>query len=537
MKFGQAAVKLLENYQVDTVFGIPGVHTIELYRGLEESGIRSVPARHEQGSAFMADGYARVSGKPGVCLLITGPGVLNALTPMAQAWHDSVPMLVLASSTDSRLAGRNRGPLHDIPDQAALVGQLTSPSVTVSSPEEYAQVLAEVWHGFTHGRPRPAHISIPIDLLEKEVGEISAVDLAAPGKGWTDEQIKDAAELLQSAHRPVIIAGGGALGARAEVTALAERFDAPVAATCNAKALMDPDHPLAAWNELPFSGTREEIAAADVVLAIGTEFSETEIIYTGQPLRLTGRIIRIDVDPAQLDVPFASTVGIAGKAVPVLEALLAATAGTSALTGNATTGTGADRAARMRSQIQWSSASRLHMPWLDALHEATPKDSITVLDSTQLAYTAQHYLPSTENWIATYGMGTLGAAVPMAVGARIAAPERPVLAIAGDGGSLFTLPEMASAVDHRSQLTVVIWDNAGYGEIRDSFDRASARRVDTEVTAVDHVRIAEGFGARAERVDDPLAFGQALKRSYQHDGVTVIVATAPDHPAAISRAY
>lgn len=532
MKFGQAAVKLLEHYGVDTVFGIPGVHTIELYRGLADTGIRSIPARHEQGSGFMADGYARVSGKPGVCLLISGPGVLNALTPMAQAWHDSVPMLVLASTTETALLGRNRGPLHDIPDQAGLVGKLTSPSVTVTSPEQYAQVLAEIWQGFRTGRPRPAHIAIPIDILAKEVGTIAPVFLPAPAPGWTTAQIHEAARLLRTASRPVILAGGGALLASEQLIRLAERFDAPVVATTNAKGIIPADHPLSASNQLPFSGTQAELHTADVVVAIGTEFSETETIYTGSPVRIGGRIIRIDVDPAQLNVPFAAAVGLAGRAEIVLAALLDATADLPPAAHD-----GAARAAVMRSAIEWVDASRVHMPWLDALAEATPRETITVLDSTQLAYTAQQYLPHSTpgTWIASYGLGTLGAAIPMAVGARIAAPDKRVLAIAGDGGSLFTLTELASAVDRRSQLTVVLWDNAGYGEIRDSFDRAHAARVDTEVTAVDHVRIAEGFGARSLRVEDPEAFGRALKESYEHDGVSVIVATAPDMPAGIRR--
>src|SRR5439155_4687923 len=165
MRVGEAVAADLRTLGVDVVFGIPGVHTIELYRGLERAGIRAVTPRHEQGAGFMADGYARVSGRPGVCVLISGPGVTNALTPIAQAWHDSVPVLVVASTTERRFLGRGRGPLHDLPDQAALVGTLGIFSETVLEPDAAPAALRRAWAALRDGRPRPAHLAIPIDVL------------------------------------------------------------------------------------------------------------------------------------------------------------------------------------------------------------------------------------------------------------------------------------------------------------------------------------------------------------------------------------
>ena len=527
MIFGEAVALLLADYGVDTVFGIPGVHTIELYRGLPAAGITSHPARHEQGVGFMADAYARLTGKPGVCILVTGPGVLNALTPMAQAWHDSVPILIVAATTETALLGKNRGPLHDIPDQVGLVGALTEYSYLVESPERFPEVLALAWAGMTTGRPRPAHIAIPTDLLELKVdGPFQRFGAASNARedSSLEANLAAAIDLLNSAAAPVIIAGGGSTHARDAVRRLAEALDAPVVNTGNASGVLPATHPLAVGTVLPFAAPQRLIRTADVVLALGTEFSSTDVIYSGSPIQVGGALIRVDIDPAQLEEPIPAAVGILGDCAVVLAEL------ERRVTPRAGTESGAKRAAEARVIDDWTAQSVGHFPWLDAVSQALPANAITVLDSTQLAYTAHHYLPQLDgrSWIATYGLGTLGAALPMAVGAKITEPDRSVLAITGDGSSLFTLTELATAADLGRQLTVLIWDNGGYGEIRDSFDRANAERIDTEVTAFDFVTIARGFGARSVQVTTPEDLRDALAKSFSHDGLSVIVAVAPD---------
>ncbi|KZE89858.1 thiamine pyrophosphate-binding protein [Microbacterium sp. TNHR37B] len=525
MRFGEGVTRLLADYGVDTVFGIPGVHTIEIYRGLRDAGIASHPARHEQGVGFMADAYARQTGRPGVALLVTGPGLLNALTPLAQAWHDSVPLLFLAADTDTALAGRRRGPLHDVRDQTAAAAGVSDHVWRVTDPVEFPAVLAAAWAAMTTGRPGPAVISLPIDVLEREIAApFTRLPLPSATPEPDPATLAEATRVLSSAIRPAILAGGGSRGA--EVARLAESLDAPVVTTGNAAGVLAPAHPLNVGVLLPFAGAQRLLAEADVVLAIGTEFSETDVLYSGRPIQIDGTLVRVDVDPDALHVPFPADVAVLGDAATVVAAL--------AESASRPADDGATRAADARANVAWTTQSEGHAPWIDAIVAATPADAVTVLDSTQLAYTLhQMVVPSSPTArIATYGLGTLGAAVPMAVGAAIAEPERPVLAIAGDGGVLFSLPELATAVDLGRQFTLLIWDNRGYGEIRDSFDRAGAERIDTEVTAHDHAAIARGFGAHAVTVDTPDELATALRDAFDSAGATVIVAREPSAVAA-----
>lgn len=529
MKFGEAIIDLIsDSYGVDTVFGIPGVHTIELYRGVHRRQLRSVVPRHEQGGAFMADGYSRVTGRPGVCLFVTGPGVLNAMTPIAQAWHDSMPMLVLAATTATGDRLRGRGSLHDVGDQTAITREITSISETVEDPDRFAELVADAWSSWATGRPRPVHLAVPVDLLSRETGPISAV--SRPRRPMEPERtdIAAATTALRNSVRPVILAGGGARAAGDDIRALADFLDAPVVTTGNAKGMIPADHPLSVGTLLPFAPVLDLLEKADVVLALGTEFSEVDRLYTGAALAISGTLIRVDIDPAQLSSYLAADIGIAADTGRTVAALLTGLRSTPPVPRS-----GAVRSAETVAAVTFSAQTTGHAPWLDALGASLTADTVTVLDSTQLAYSALHYLPGGRpgNWIAPYGLGTLGPALPMAIGARIGRPEAPVVAVAGDGGVLFTLPELATAVDDGSPLTLVIWDNAGYGEIRDSFDRSSAPRVGTETTAHDLVAIAKGFGAAASRVDSPAEFSDALTAASARGGVTVIVATEPGSPA------
>lgn len=524
MKFGEGVARLLADYGVDTVFGIPGVHTIEMYRGLRDAGIESHPARHEQGVGFMADAYARQSGRPGVALLVTGPGLLNALTPLAQAWHDSVPVLYLTADTDTALAGRRRGPLHDVRDQSAAARGVTEHVWRVTDPAGFPAVLADAWAAMTTGRPGPAVISLPIDVLSRDIpGPFTRLPLPEDTAAPDAVGLAEGTRLLAAASAPAILAGGGARAA--DVTRLAEALDAPVVTTGNGAGVLAPTHPLNVGVLLPFEGAHALLRDADVVLALGTEFSETDVLYSGREIEIGGALIRVDIDPAALHVPHPAAVTILGDAAATVTALA------DAVSRPPTDGVA--RAAMAREMVTWTAQSEGHVPWIAAITAETPTDAVVVLDSTQLAYTLhQMVVPETPtSRIATYGLGTLGAAVPMAVGAAIAEPERPVLAIAGDGGVLFSLPELATAVDLGRPFVVVIWDNRGYGEIRDSFDRAGAERIDTEVTAHDHAAIARGFGAHGITVDTPDDLAAALRDAFAASGTTVIVAREPSAPA------
>jgi thiamine pyrophosphate-dependent acetolactate synthase large subunit-like protein len=526
MRVGEAVVEALAELDTELVFGIPGVHTIELYRGIARCGLRAVTARHEQGAGFMADGYARATGRPGVCVLITGPGVTNALTPMAQAYHDSVPLFVLASATRRSDLGRRRGPLHDLPDQAELLRGVTSFSETVTDSAELGPALRRAWTAMLSSRRRPVHLALPVDMLEAECEPLRKVPSGTPDAP-DGEALRRAAALLARARRPVLLLGGGAVDAGRPAADLATLLDAPVALTGNAKGAVPSSHPLCLGALLPFRSVQELIADADVALFVGTELSEVDVIYSGRRLRFSGSVVRVDIDPAQLDNGVRATCGVVGDARRVLPALLGALREQERVPP---AGDGAGRVREALRGIAWTADSKAHMPWLDALQRALPANRLLALDSTKLAYTAHHYLPAEQprSWLAPYGFGTLGTALPMAIGAKLALPDRPVASVTGDGGLLFTIAELATAVDLRLPLPVLVWDNRGYGEIRDSFDRAAAPRVGTETTAHDLLAIAAGFGCATAEASTPEMLGEAVAAGLAAHRPTVIRVHAND---------
>ena len=406
--------------------------------------------------------------------------------------------------------------------------QLTNLSITVTNPEEFPSILAKVYHTWATERARPVHISIPTDLLIKDVLPFKKIEMAVKLLCPSDSQIKEFSILAAASEKPIILVGGGALGAVDAIRSLAEKLSAVVINTGNARGILPSTHPLSAGTILPFQGARTLIAESDLVIAIGTEFTEVDYIYTGKTLSITNSLVRVDIDSTQLDSGYPSTLALLSDA---REFALAA-AHTSS---NANFEERRNAAAQARTEIQWTAQSISHFPWIDAISSSIPTDTIVSIDSTQLAYTAHHYMPwsGAGTWLAPYGLGTLGPALPMGIGAKVAAPKSPILVIAGDGGSLFTISEMATAYDVGGSIVTIIWDNAGYGEIRDSFDRASAVRTGVDIRTYDLVMIANGFGMKASRVFTPDQLALALVSAFKAKVPTVIVVTEPGSPADV----
>ncbi len=325
-------VKLLAGYGVECIFGIPGVHTVELYRGVAESGLRHITPRHEQGAGFAADGYARVSGKPGVCFIITGPGMTNIATAMAQAYADSVPMLVISSVNSRHQLGRGCGYLHELPSQQALFAGVSAFSHTLMSVDALPEVLARAFAVFRSARPRPVHIEIPLDVIVASADHLALAATPSsppPAPSWALAQ--RAAALLGEARRPLILAGGGAVGAAAELQALAEALRSPVQLTINAKGLLPAEHPLLAGSIQSTQSGRLLAREADVVLAVGTELGETDYdtVFDGG-FELPGRLIRVDIDAQQLGRnfrPHLAMLADAGLALASLRMALTGSAG------------------------------------------------------------------------------------------------------------------------------------------------------------------------------------------------------------------
>ncbi|MEM8756000.1 MAG: thiamine pyrophosphate-binding protein, partial [Pseudomonadota bacterium] len=308
---------------IDTVFGIPGVHTVEMYRGLPGSGLRHVTPRHEQGAGFMADGYWRATGRVAACFIITGPGMTNIATAMGQAYGDSVPMIVISAVNAEGEIGRGLGCLHELKDQSGLVAGVAAWSRRVRDAAGLAAALDDALDLFATGRPRPVHVEIPIDRLAAPAEAPPEPRARAAVEKPDPELAAKAASILNAAARPVLILGGGAVRLGPTAARLAEALGAPTLMTSNARGLLPPDHPLNAGGGLFAPPQRALLAESDAALALGCEFGPTDWSYydEGDP-SFGGDLIRVDVDPAQLSRGASPTLAVEADAAAFAAALL-----------------------------------------------------------------------------------------------------------------------------------------------------------------------------------------------------------------------
>ncbi|MCC5970699.1 MAG: 5-guanidino-2-oxopentanoate decarboxylase [Pararhodobacter sp.] len=516
---GMYLIKLLAAYGVDTVFGIPGVHTIELYRGLAGSGIRHVTPRHEQGAGFMADGYARASGKPGVCLIISGPGMTNILTPMGQAYGDSVPMLVISTVNAHGRMGSGAGWLHELPNQQALVAGVAAFSRTIHRAEELPGALAEAFAVFDSARPRPVHLELPIDVMLAPAGHLTVPE--APARttrpGPDPQLLEQATMLLAGARSPVILAGGGALSATS-LPALAEALDAPVVMSTNARGILPPGHPLAVTLSASMPETRALIADADVVLAIGTEMGPTDYdMYEDGGLAIPGALIRADIDPAQAQRGWPPTLALIGCAALTAQALHAA------ITPSAPR-QGTERAAQAQTGLaSLDPAIRGDLALLARVRE-TLTDALIVGDSTQAVYAGNLGFASSRPggyFNSATGFGTLGYGLPAAIGAALA-EGKPVVALIGDGGVQFTLAELTSAIEAGVQVIMLLYDNQGYGEIKSEMKRLNVPALGVDILTPDLPAIARACGWSVATAATPAQLTTVIAEASDSDGCLLV---------------
>ncbi len=518
---GEAIVALLEAYGVDTVFGIPGVHTLELYRGLVNSPIRHILPRHEQGAGFMADGYARATGKPGVCFLITGPGVTNAATAIAQAYSDSVPMLVISSVNPAATLGRGLGELHELADQQKLMSACTAFSATITRPEELPAVLAAAFAIFQSGRPRPVHIEVPIDVFEKRVSEEWLPSEPLQKKQVEPELLIKAADWLLNAKNPALIIGGGARDASSAVGEIAEKLAAPVATSVAGIGVFPASHPLSLGPTLICAATRELLCSADVVLAVGTELSTTDTWSTRY--EFSGRLIRVDIDPVQFGNDQKADLPLLGDARLVLEAIA------TALPQRAAAARRLAVEAQVRNALtafddSLSAGDQQRKAVFEAIAAAAPDDTIFTADMTQIAYTAHSIFRSDQpgRFFYPQGYGTLGYGMPAALGVKIGAPDRTVIALVGDGGFLYTLQEMATAVEDGIAIVLVLWNNNSLEQIREGFVGRGISPIAVSPKNPDFQMIAEGFGWKTNLVTQFSAIGGAIADALASGGPAMV---------------
>ena len=513
---------MLKDRGVDVIFGIPGVHNQEMYRGIEEAGISHVLARHEQGAGFMADGYARATGRPGVAYVITGPGVCNIMTPMGQAYSDSVPVLVISSCLDETAA--KRGQLHQMLDQRLAAATVCDWSEEARTADAAYALVSRAFQEFRSERPRPKHIQIPIGQLEAE-----AAPAPKAGIGYSDgvECLGDlngvVSKMITQARRPVFILGGGAIGAAPEIRELLARCPIPVFTSYAGRGIVPADYPMLLGSYLARPDSAAFLRKSDLVITVGCELAEVDL-WRDHPGH-TGAMIRIDIDAQVLADTKGNTLRFRAAAHTVFRALQEC----QSLPASFDWTRGEITAARTK----WRAEVEAEYPGIpticDALRACLPEKTMIYSDMTQFAYAAKEIwdMDHPGHWHHPYGFGTLGYALPAAIGGAIGRKGQPTMAIAGDYGFHYTMQELGVAVELGLPMPIILWDNGKLGAIEASM--VSAQIAPNAVIArnPDFVKLAEAFGAGAVAPKTLADMQDAVRAAFKADGPTLIYIT-PD---------
>ncbi|MFD0338295.1 5-guanidino-2-oxopentanoate decarboxylase [Streptomyces sp. NPDC127117] len=532
---GEALVRALAAHGVTRAFGIPGTHNLEIYRHLAAHRIDHLTPRHEQGAGYAADAYARVSGRPGVAITTTGPALLNIAAAVGQAYSDSVPLLVVSPGMPLRHPRQPTGLLHEMRSQTEALRGIAAVSHRVSSVEEIGVAVARAFTLFRTRRPRPVHIEVPLDLLTaaEPAGPVRTAPPLSPATA-DPGALAAAGEALRSAARPAIVLGGGARGAAAECLRLAEELGALVVTSANGKGIVAETHPLSLGVSLHSRAVRRRLAESDVLLAVGTELAESDL---WEPLpALTGTLVRADIDPAQMYAGLPADIPLTGDARHTLRALLDALPSAPAPAAGIDTVHRAVTALRHERNAETRSQDAHLLPYLAAIGSALPADAVLTSDSAQCCYYgAIPHLPigPEGRYLHPTGFGTLGYALPAAIGAKTADPARPVVALSGDGGLQFSVQELATAAQLRLPLPVVVFDNGGYGEIRDEMVSRGDRPTAVDLPPVDLPALARAYGGHGVRADSPEALAEALRRALDTPGPTLIAVPLTTAPAPV----
>ena len=512
---GQAIVESLIAEGVPVVFGLPGVQVMEIFDAFyRRSDIRLITVRHEQTAAYMADGYARVTGKPGVGVVVPGPGVQNASAGLGTAFSASSPVLLLVGQVESAQLGRDLGALHEISDQLDIVRPITKWCYRVRGVAEIPLVIHEAIRQMKTGRPRPTVVEVPPDVLAQRAAVSFLPAEHSPPFSPHPTQIQQAAQLLVQAKKPLIWAGGGTIiaEASAELLALAELLGAPIATTAEGKGSIPEDHPLALGTGYYGHGAPAWAASrADVVVAIGTRLTSQMRGVTR--LRPPQRLIHIDIDATVIGKNYPAEVAIVADAKEALKALLSAV-----------------QTLRVQGQ-KWSNQEcedirRAHQQWLEEkaplqcqiitqIQQALSPETILVSGITNIGYWSHvaYRVQRPRTYFSASYFATLGFAFPFALGAKVAAPERPVVCLIGDGGFMYGLPELATAVQYGINVITLVFVNNAFGaSYTDQETRFQKRIIGTELYNPSFAHVADVFGAKGIQ-SDAEHIGEAIQEA------------------------
>ncbi|WP_041790638.1 thiamine pyrophosphate-binding protein [Microlunatus phosphovorus] len=523
---GLAVLRLLRDYGIDTVFGIPGTHNLEFYRHVERLGLHAVTARHEQGAGYAAFGLAQRTGQPGVVITTSGPGLLNALSAAGTAYAESKPMIILAPGVPLGAEFADIGALHETKNQVAAADAIVEWARRAETAQDAIDAVHDAFALFRTGRPRPVYIEIPLDVLEAAASGVTPDSLSprpAPAPAAADPAtVAAAADLLAKAERPAILAGGGAINGAEELRRLAEHLGAPVVTSLNGKGVLPESHPLAVGAELRLEAGRLALNSSDVLLAVGTKIGEAEL--WGGKVEPAGKVIRVDILASQRDKNLPSDVALIGDSAAVLGQLTDALGVSDSAQPTAAPWLDLD-AVRESVALESAAFAPLEDRVAARIARVLPADAIVAGDSSQIAYYGMSSRVRSEEpgaflYMAAYA--TLGFGLPAMIGAKIASPERPVVGVIGDGALMFSIQELQTAVEQGLDLTVVCVDNGGYGEIKQNEADRGIPPVGVVLAQPNWPALAEAFGGTGFAVTAADDLERVLADALATGGVTLV---------------
>jgi thiamine pyrophosphate-dependent acetolactate synthase large subunit-like protein len=520
----ELVVRALENAGVDTVFGIPGVHTLALYDALLNSGIRHVLARHEQGIGFMADGYARATGKTGVAFVITGPGVTNIATALGQAYTDSSPVLVIASNNPRLTIDGMRGSLHDLKDQLGVLRSVTKSAMRVTAARDAGNAVLGSLTVAQTDRPLPVALEFPLDVLDEQTDVEPGRLTPAPARRQPDKNaVAEAAERLKTAKRTVIYCGGGAVSSAAPhaIAYISEVLNAPVITSIQGKGALPADHPNYAGSAWGAGNAVDALVKqADCMLIFGSRMG-AQATYDFK-MTFPREVIRVDIDPIELTLNVNPTLAV------LADSSLAAAAIAKQLEGHSHDegGYSEEQIAEARKSAEAGSYHAERRAWPDAVRAALPRDGILVTDMTQMAYVATATYPvfDPRTFIFPNGYGTLGFGLPAAIGAKIGRPESPVVAVVGDGGFQYSMGELAVAIQERLGLPIVIFNDNAYSAVKEAqkWERGERYNAVDLIGNPDFLKLATAYGIPGIKVTEPESLQDEIKSAFSRNLPTII---------------
>jgi acetolactate synthase I/II/III large subunit len=514
---GQAIAESLIAHGVDTVFGIPGAHMYDFNDALAlfKDKLRFITTRHEQGAGYMAFGYAKSTGRVGTYTVVPGPGVLNSGAALCTAYGAITPVLCITGNIMSRLIGQGRGQLHELPDQLALLRGLTKWSERINHPTEAPRVMAQAFQELASGRIRPVAVEAPWDVfgMKAEVAPIAPLDAIAPPTP-DPASIAAAAKLIAAARRPLISVGAGALHAAAPILELATLLQAPVAAHRSGKGIVSDDSPYGMNVVAAYDYWKD----VDLLIGVGSRLELEYLRWRWAPRDLN--LIRIDIDPTEM-VRLKPTVGLVTDSMLGTRALIEALRPLTAKRASREPEFTAIKA-RAREAIQ---VVQPQMGYIDAIREVLPRDGFYVEEISQVGFASRFGFPvyKPRQYVTCGYQDNLGFGFNTALGVKVANPGKAVVSVTGDGGFLFGMQELATAVQHRINLITIVFNNRSFGNVRrDQIEHYSGRLLGAELTNPDFVKLAESFGVLGLRAANPAELKVQLERALNADAPVVI---------------